>query len=188
MNQLSVSNKPDAIVARSSYLKEDDAKPNRKSVVAHSKKYGLVDIQIQRTLGTGSFGRVHLVKMRDSGRYCALKVLHKEDVIKMRQLEHTINERSILAQVTHPFLVNLLGTFQDALNVYFILEYIQGGELFSYLRKYVRFPNHVARFYASEVLLALEHLHSKNIIYRDLKPEVYSFVNDRIYSLVPKGI
>ncbi|KAI8914262.1 kinase-like domain-containing protein [Gorgonomyces haynaldii] len=144
--------------------------PNTEKPV-EKKKYGLKDLTIDRTLGTGSFGRVHLVRAKDSGKFWAMKVLRKADVIKMRQLEHTINERAILARLDHPFLVSMLGTFQDSENVYFVLEYIQGGELFSYLRKSQRFPNNVARFYAAEVILAFEHLHSKKIIYRDLKPE-----------------
>lgn len=101
------------------------------------KKYGLKDITLDRTLGTGTFGRVHLIRIKDSKEYCALKVLKKSEIIRMRQLEHTLNERQILSRLQHPFLVSLIGTFQDPENVYFIMEYIQGGELFSYLRKYV---------------------------------------------------
>ncbi|XJO72278.1 hypothetical protein BDV3_003416 [Batrachochytrium dendrobatidis] len=135
------------------------------------KTYGLADLQINRTLGTGSFGRVHLVKLKSNNKFYAMKVLRKTDIVKMRQVEHTINEKTILEKLEFPFLVSLLTTFQDSANLYFILEYIHGGELFSYLRKCVRFPNHVARFYAAEVVLAFEELHSRNIIYRDLKPE-----------------
>ncbi|KAJ3328080.1 camp-dependent protein kinase catalytic subunit [Blyttiomyces sp. JEL0837] len=134
-------------------------------------KFSLADFHIDRTLGTGSFGRVHLVRLRSSGKYFAMKVLRKNDIVKMKQVEHTINEKSILEQLKFPFLVSMLGTFQDSSNVYFVLEYVQGGELFSYLRRSGRFPNHVARFYAAQVTLAFEYLHQKDIIYRDLKPE-----------------
>ncbi|KAJ3407005.1 camp-dependent protein kinase catalytic subunit [Chytridiales sp. JEL 0842] len=129
------------------------------------------DFNIDRTLGTGSFGRVHLVRLKSSGKYYAMKVLRKSEIVKMKQVEHTVNEKLILEQLNYPFLVNMLGTFQDSLNVYFVLEYVQGGELFSFLRRSGRFPNNVAKFYAAEVILAFEHLHSKDIIYRDLKPE-----------------
>lgn len=135
-------------------VKKDDTKPQ--------KKLGLQDIIIDRTLGTGSFGRVHLIRIRETGKFHAMKVLSKASILKMRQLEHTINERAVLSKCNHPFLVSLAGTFQDVENVYFVLEYIQGGELFTYLRKYVRFPNNVARFYAAQVVLAFEHLHSKS--------------------------
>ncbi|KAJ3089828.1 camp-dependent protein kinase catalytic subunit [Quaeritorhiza haematococci] len=134
-------------------------------------KFHLNDFAIDRTLGTGSFGRVHLVRLKSTGKYYAMKVLKKADVVKMKQVEHTVNEKTILEQLDFPFLVSMLGTFQDSVNVYLVLDYVSGGELFSYLRRCGRFPNHVARFYAAEVVMAFEHLHSKNIIYRDLKPE-----------------
>ncbi|KAJ3326764.1 camp-dependent protein kinase catalytic subunit [Blyttiomyces sp. JEL0837] len=134
-------------------------------------KYLLTDFHIDRTLGTGSFGRVHLVRLRSSGKFYAMKVLRKNEIVKMKQVEHTVNEKHILEQLEFPFLVSMLGTFQDSSNIYFVLEYVQGGELFSYLRRCGRFPNHVARFYAAEVILAFEYLHSRDIIYRDLKPE-----------------
>jgi protein kinase X len=73
--------------------------------------------------------------------------------------------------VEHPFIVNLLSSFQDEKKLYMLMEYINGGELFSYLRKEGRLSNDTARFYTAEIILAFDFLHSKNIIYRDLKPE-----------------
>lgn len=89
----------------------------------------------------------------------------------MKQVEHTNDERRMLQRVKHPFLVTLWGTFQDSKNLYMVMDFVEGGELFSLLRKSQRFPNAVAKFYAAEVTLALEYLHSQHIIYRDLKPE-----------------
>jgi protein kinase A len=89
----------------------------------------------------------------------------------MKQVEHTNDERAMLQAVKHPFLVNLWGTFQDNCNLYMVMDFIEGGELFSLLRKSHRFPNPVAKFYAAEVALAINYLHSQEIIYRDLKPE-----------------
>ncbi|KAL4974821.1 kinase-like domain-containing protein [Aspergillus desertorum] len=134
-------------------------------------KYTLDDFAIQRTLGTGSFGRVHLVQSKHNHRFYAIKVLKKAQVVKMKQIEHTNDERRMLNRVRHPFLVTLWGTWQDARNLYMVMDFVEGGELFSLLRKSQRFPNPVAKFYAAEVTLALEYLHSLNIIYRDLKPE-----------------
>ena len=134
-------------------------------------KYLLTDFAIMRTLGTGLFGRVHLVRSVHNGRYYAIKVLKKQQVVKMKQVEHTNDERRMLKLVEHPFLIRMWGTFQDAKNLFMVMDYIEGGELFSLLRKLQRFPNPVAKFYAAEVTLALEYLHSHNIIYRDLKPE-----------------
>ncbi|EAS34359.1 AGC/PKA protein kinase [Coccidioides immitis RS] len=134
-------------------------------------KYSLNDFTLRRTLGTGSFGRVHLVQSVHNQRFYAIKVLKKQQVVKMKQVEHTNDERRMLERVKHPFLITLWGTFQDAKNLYMVMDFVEGGELFSLLRKSQRFPNPVAKFYAAEVTLALEYLHSQNIVYRDLKPE-----------------
>lgn len=93
------------------------------------------DFEVHRTLGTGSFGRVLLVLHRPSGQYFAMKKLRKSDVVRLKQVEHTNNERSLLAQVDNPFIVRMAGTFQDERHLYIILEYVCGGELFSLLRK-----------------------------------------------------
>lgn len=134
-------------------------------------KYCLKDFSIVRTLGTGSFGRVHLVRSVHNNRYYAMKVLRKEQVVRMKQIAHTNDERRILKMVSFPFFIKMWGTFQDSRNLFMVMEYIEGGELFSLLRKSRRFPSPVAKFYASEVVLALEYLHSHDILYRDLKPE-----------------
>ncbi|GAA5921877.1 hypothetical protein JCM1841_000959 [Sporobolomyces salmonicolor] len=136
-----------------------------------SSRYNLCDFTFIRTLGTGSFGRVHLVRSQHNSRSYAIKVLSKERVVKMKQIEHTNSEREMLECVRHPFLVNLWGTFKDSKNLYMVMDFVAGGELFSLLRKSQRFPDPVAKFFAAEVALALDYLHSLDIIYRDLKPE-----------------
>lgn len=98
-------------------------------------KYTLTDFTLQRTLGTGSFGRVHLVQSKHNSRFYAVKVLKKQQVVKMKQIEHTNDERRMLQRVKHPFLITLWGTFQDSRNLYMVMDFIEGGELFSLLRK-----------------------------------------------------
>ena len=98
-------------------------------------KYTLTDFALQRTLGTGSFGRVHLVQSKHNSRFYAIKVLKKTQVVKMKQVEHTNDERKMLQKVKHPFLVTLWGTFQDSKNLYMVMDFVEGGELFSLLRK-----------------------------------------------------
>jgi protein kinase A len=98
-------------------------------------KYTLTDFALQRTLGTGSFGRVHLVQSKHNQRFYAIKVLKKQQVVKMKQIEHTNDERRMLQRVKHPFLITLWGTFQDSKNLYMVMDFIEGGELFSLLRK-----------------------------------------------------
>jgi len=133
--------------------------------------YRLSDFIIQRTLGTGSFGRVHLVRSKHNLRFYAVKVLNKEKIVRMKQVSHTRNEQNLLQAVQHPFIINLWGSFQDSRNLYMVMDFVPGGELFTLLRRSNRFPDPVAKFYAAEVALALNHLHSLDIIYRDLKPE-----------------
>jgi protein kinase A len=98
-------------------------------------KYSLADFELQRTLGTGSFGRVHLVQSKHNQRFYAIKVLKKAQVVKMKQVEHTNDERRMLQEVKHPFLITLWGTFQDSKNLYMVMDFVEGGELFSLLRK-----------------------------------------------------
>jgi protein kinase A len=98
-------------------------------------KYSLEDFALQRTLGTGSFGRVHLVQSKHNHRFYAIKVLKKAQVVKMKQVEHTNDERRMLQRVKHPFLITLWGTFQDSKNLYMVMDFVEGGELFSLLRK-----------------------------------------------------
>jgi protein kinase A len=98
-------------------------------------KYNLVDFNFQRTLGTGSFGRVHLVQSKHNQRFYAVKVLKKQQVVKMKQVEHTNDERRMLGRVKQPFCITLWGTFQDSKNLYMVMDFVEGGELFSLLRK-----------------------------------------------------
>lgn len=134
-------------------------------------RYKLSDFQFLRTLGTGSFGRVHLVRSQHNQRFYAIKVLRKQHVVKMKQVEHANNEHHVLSMVRHPFLINLWGTFQDPTFLYLVMDFVPGGELFTLLRQSRHFPHQVAKFYISEVALAIDFLHKHDIIYRDLKPE-----------------
>ena len=126
---------------------------------------------VGRVLGTGSFGRVSFAKHRSTGALVAIKVMSKSEVIRARQVEHVRAERQILGGVHHPFIVAFLGSSQDERCLRFVLEYVVGGEFFTHLRRAGRFSDDVARFYAAEIVLALEYLHADGIAYRDLKPE-----------------
>ena len=110
-------------------------KPSSNTVRETKGKYALNDFNFQRTLGTGSFGRVHLVQSKHNQRFYAIKVLKKAQVVKMKQIEHTNDERRMLQRCKHPFLITLWGTWQDSRNLYMVMDFIEGGELFSLLRK-----------------------------------------------------
>jgi len=131
----------------------------------------LEDFRLTRTLGAGSFGRVILVKHLETEAYYAMKLLIKEKVVKTKQVEHTLNEKRILQAMDFPNLVNLVYCFKDPSNLYLVLGFENGGELFTHLRKSRRFPEPMTKFYCAQVVLAFEYLHSLDIIYRDLKPE-----------------
>ncbi|KDN53168.1 protein kinase A, partial [Tilletiaria anomala UBC 951] len=139
-------------------------------------RYGLDHFDVVDEVGTGTFGKVLLVKLKGASpaeprSYFAVKVLRKQDVIRSRQVEHTLSEKDVLAHVSHPFLVNLYSSFQDGLNCYMLMEFVPGGEIFAHLRQAKRFTADAARFYVCNIVLALEHLHARDIAYRDLKPE-----------------
>ncbi|CDS11010.1 hypothetical protein LRAMOSA03274 [Lichtheimia ramosa] len=140
------------------------------SVVDESyRKIGSHDFDRLCVLGRGAFGKVYLVQHRSSRSLYAMKVLKKAS-LKLH-VNHVKTEREILEQVHHPFIVQLYYAFQTPDELHMILEYAMGGELFRYLDQAGTFTESMAAFYAAELVLALSHLHSLGIIYRDLKPE-----------------
>ena len=122
-------------------------------------------------IGKGSFGKVMQVRKKDTQRIYAMKIIKKANIIEREEVEHTLAERNVLAQINHPFVVNMKFSFQSPEKLYLVLAFVNGGELFHHLQSDVRFTEHRARFYIAELLCALEYLHKYNIIYRDLKPE-----------------
>ena len=145
-------------------------RPISPSVQTNEVKVAKSDLKVIGTLGKGSFGFVQLVK-DSTGKTYALKGIGKTQVIQLGQQEHVMSEKNVMAVLKHPFLVRLYNTYKDANAIYFLLEPCLGGELFTILRARQSFNESTAQFYAACVVSAFDYMHSKNIIYRDLKPE-----------------
>ncbi|CAF1026557.1 unnamed protein product [Adineta ricciae] len=149
----------------------------------------LEDFELIRTIGTGSFGRVVLVKHRKESivETIALKVLDRQVVFKMKQVDHTLAEKKILQALSCPFIVKLLYTFKDNSYLYLGLEYAPGGEMFTHLRTSGRYTEEMTRFCAAQIVLAFEYLHHLGVIYRDLKPENLLFASDGYLKMTDFG-
>ncbi|EAX95627.1 AGC family protein kinase [Trichomonas vaginalis G3] len=145
--------------------------PGAKAAGAPVKKASMEDFTIIGVLGRGTYGKVQLVKQKETGKLFALKTMSKRLLAETDQIEQTIVERDLLLKVKCPFLVGAHYTFQTDAKVFMILDYVPGGELFGRLKQESSFPESRTRLYAAEILLGLGYLHSKNYIYRDLKPE-----------------
>lgn len=129
------------------------------------------DFDTQKVLGTGAFGIVYLVKHVFSSKFYAMKALEKEKIVKLKQIEHSYYEKKILCGLNFPFVVYMKYFFKDNVYVNFVQPYINGGEMFTHLRKMGKFEESSAKFYGAQVILALEYLHACELAYRDLKPE-----------------
>ncbi len=134
-------------------------------------KFG--DLQQLAMLGSGTFGRVTLVQDKKSKAVYALKAMMKSEIVAHKQQMNVMNEKNVMIGSNHPFILRLYQTFKDAKKLYMLLEFVQGGELFSVLHTASTdgVPDAQAKFYGAAVLLSLGYLHTKDIAYRDMKPE-----------------
>lgn len=126
---------------------------------------------IIKLLGKGSYGKVFLIKTKNTNQIYAMKTLPKSSLISKNSaplsLSRALTEKKILQTSQHPFINKLISSFQTKTNLYMIFPFCQGGELRFHLNKIGRFNESAARIYSAQVLLALEYLHNNNIIYRE---------------------
>lgn len=122
-------------------------------------------------IGTGAFGEVWLVRKIDTNMLYAMKILRKSEVLKRNQVAHVKAERDILAEADNEWVVKLYYSFQDDKFLYFVMDYIPGGDLMSLLIKFGIFPEDLARFYIAELVLAIESVHRMGFVHRDIKPD-----------------
>lgn len=143
--------------------------------------YAYSDLKIMRTVGTGTFGRVKMVQHMPSSAVCALKCMNKSEIISSHQERNIMAEKNLLFECsTSPFVLKLLQTYNSSNQIFMLMEFVQGGELWSYIYEKQDalkrsagggFEYPAVKFYAANVLMAFKHLHQKGIAYRDLKPE-----------------
>ncbi|KAL0400881.1 UNVERIFIED_CONTAM: putative serine/threonine protein kinase IRE [Sesamum latifolium] len=154
-------------------VEEDTVRSLRASPINPCTKdrTSIEDFEIIKPISRGAFGRVFLARKRATGDLFAIKVLKKADMIRKNAVESILAERDILISVRNPFVVRFFYSFTCRENLYLVMEYLNGGDLFSLLRNLGCLEEDMARVYIAEVVLALEYLHSLSVIHRDLKPD-----------------
>ncbi|KAI3712480.1 hypothetical protein L1987_71037 [Smallanthus sonchifolius] len=169
---------------------EDDVVRSLRTSPMHSGKdrTSIDDFEIIKPISRGAFGRVFLAKKRTTGDLFAIKVLKKADMIRKNAVESILAERDILISVRNPFVVRFFYSFTCRENLYLVMEYLNGGDLYSLLRNLGCLDEDVARIYIAEVVLALEYLHSLRVVHRDLKPDNLLIAHDGHIKLTDFGL
>ncbi|CAL9195469.1 unnamed protein product, partial [Musa hybrid cultivar] len=155
------------------HMRNDTSWRAIQKVVESGEKIGLKHFRPVKPLGSGDTGSVHLVELLGTGEYFAMKAMDKNIMLNRNKVHRACAEREILDMLDHPFLPTLYASFQSKTHICLITDYCAGGELFLLLDRQPEkvLKEDAVRFYAAEVVVALEYLHCQGIIYRDLKPE-----------------
>ncbi|KZT28827.1 Pkinase-domain-containing protein [Neolentinus lepideus HHB14362 ss-1] len=167
----------DSEISLQCYLRTDEPKQGGDGIAGNDILMGggqsltTSDFELITAIAQGSGGRVIQMQKRDTQRIYALKSIRKAYIVDPKEIAHTLAERSVLARVRCPFIVPLKFSFQSEQRLYLVMAFVNGGELFRHLQQEGPFSGERSRFYAAELLLALEHLHELDVVYHDLKPE-----------------
>lgn len=183
------ASKPVAATNGSASASKDKADEKETTTVTDTEiKPKVNDFESLNVIGRGSFGKVLQVRHIPTGNIYAMKVLNKKSIIDRGELEHTKAEQSILTKLNCPFLVRLHWSFQTTDKLYFIMDFVNGGELFYHLQKEKSFNAKRVQFYSAQIVLGLEYLHKMGVIYRDLKPENILLTNQGHICMTDFGI
>jgi len=175
---------------------DDDISSERASVVEStvegvptggSGSLSISDFDVLSKIGEGGFGTVLLVRKKNTGKLYALKVLMKRNMKRSGDARRAISESAAMQEIKHPFVVTLHFAFQDTNHIYFVLEFVGGGDLYSHLERQT-FPEEWAQVYIAEIALAIQHVHDHDFVYRDLKPENILVAHDGHLKLADFGL
>ncbi|CAN8288516.1 unnamed protein product [Cochlearia groenlandica] len=168
---------------------EDDVVPSLRNSPVHPRdRTSIDDFEFIKEISRGAFGRVSLARKKTTGDLFAIKVLKKADMIRKNAVESILAERDILIHARNPFVVRFFYSFTSRENLYLVMEYLNGGDFYSMLRKLGCLDETNARVYIAEVVLALEYLHSEGVVHRDLKPDNLLIAHDGHVKLTDFGL
>lgn len=162
----------------------DDANPTPKKNI----EMPLNDFETLKFIGEGAYGKVRLVKCRKDNKLYALKSMSKKSILEENQIHRTLGERQTLLSIDHPFLLSAKYCMQTPTDVYFVTEYVPGGELSTRIRSEEKFSTETIRFYGAMIVSAIGYLHQNEIIHRDLKPQNILIDKDGYFRIIDFGL
>ena len=148
----------------------------------------LKDFILIKLLDKGGFGKVYLAKNTLDGEYYAMKRIRKDHLIEKRQIENTLNEKSIMMSNDNPFVLSMHYCYQSDHRLYFFMDFVPGGDLYHHLFKTKGFKEEQVKFYAAQLIIAFATLHNDKTIHRDLKPENVLLKEDGYIVLADFGL
>ena len=157
------------------------------SLYLHDETVSLNDLLFIKEVGKGNYGSVSLVMNKKTKFPYAIKAICKNMIIQDDLAENILLEKNIILKIDHPFIVKLVKSLKDENNIYFLLEYVKGKELFEVIRDIGYLTKEQTNFYIASIMIAINYLHERKIIYRDIKPENIMVVKNGYLKLIDFG-